>query len=397
MVRRRILWPAIVGLALTCSACSPSNSAETTEPGETRTSTEAPATTTEPESPTDTTADPETDTTAGPTTTEAAPEESLLDGSGERPPGAEDQLNYSVLYSLSCSGTVNGPGQSDREFEISDVGLTRLSLGELVWRDLIIAVEADPDLGSHFETLIPDIIIAPRPPTIAPPTTLPGFRLEPLPSIELFEGAFELTVPTITLPPEVILPPVTVPPPERVLIVEQTQTAYFCGTGWTTDEMLTITITDPDGELAYDDTVMASGFGFVSFFWAPSLGNPVGQYTVRVTNGQTTVTDTFEVISPVRATVGFLTRSVEPGGTVVIGLEAFPSDESLNLHVFRNASDFSGLEWVGTIHDVAIDANGRSRVDLVTLETDPPGTYCLLPEIEDAKPCTEASFEVLEN
>jgi len=33
----------------------------------------------------------------------------------------------------------------------------------------------------------------------------------------------------------------------------------------------------------------------------------------------------------------------------------------------------------------------------VTLETDPPGTYCLLPEIEDAKPCTEASFEVLEN
>jgi hypothetical protein len=240
------------------------------------------------------------------------------------------------------------------------------------------AVTIDPNLLRPAVTIDPDVLRAIDP---------GGFNA---PSDTLGPNVF---LPTITFAPTVTTSTLALPPPATIREVSQTETAIFCGTGWGSDRFLQTTITDPAGGIVVERFDLASE-GSIGISWTPGLDDPVGRYTVAVTDGSFTAEAMFDVVAPNRPTIDVVGNdAVTPGDTVKIGLVAFEPGSTIDLHIFAEA-DLAAWRYTGTAKDVGISELGSTIFELPTFEDDPMGVYCILANGAPLYTCRNVAFEL---
>ena len=346
-----------------------------------------------------------TATTEAPVTTtdtQVAPgaqEASYLKGESEPPPGLEALLEQTISSQLLCTGTLNGPG-GPQVFILPPSTLARVFLGDVLYNSVVERAELDPSIIARLADVSPAIETPDLSRELTGALRSPVVTIDPDVLRSLDVGTFTVDtispnvfLPGITFAPSVTTSTLALPPPATIREVAQTEAAIFCGTGWGSDRFLQTTITDPAGRAVVERFDQASE-GSIGISWTPGLEDPVGRYTVAVTDGSFTAEAMFDVIPPARPTIDVLgSEAVTPGDTVKIGLVAFEPGSTIDLHVFAE-SDLASWRYTGTAAGVVISELGSTIFELQTLADDPEGVYCILADGAPLFTCRNVAFEV---
>jgi len=159
-------------------------------------------------------------------------------------------------------------------------------------------------------------------------------------------------------------------------IIEVAAPFWICIEDLKANQKATMQITRPD-----DTTWLkqAASWRWRGFF---PPGEPLGRYTITVTQGQRRVKGTFRLVRATHTHLVVYPQSGARGATFKIGLAGYQNDEDhiVPLHMYRYFPDTITAKYFIALPPARIDENGEAIVSLATKRNYPAGKYLVVAE-----------------
>lgn len=180
--------------------------------------------------------------------------------------------------------------------------------------------------------------------------------------------------------------PCIVNPPEELPGLAMHTTVIptsLCGQGFIAGEEIALLLRAPGGrespaQITTDDE------GAFEWEFERLPGRLQGEYFAQATQGEAQVDRTFDVRLD-SLTAAVVPRYFPPGGATELVIAGGQPAQSVPVHLYRERSTGGGWDFIADLGPLALDDNGRVRVELSSRRRDEPATFMVVVEPDGAR------------